>query len=659
MKRDHLVHKSMLAVLLVLLCGAPMFLGGCGPKEEEPPAPETPGKTEAPAAPAQPAEPAQPKYTYGPDAPTTVPVLRMIPESAVMTLAFPSITSLYDTITTIASRYVPPEKVQAAVGGFTSGMASEFGVTDAKTPMDVALARGFDPDQPIGVYADFEEFSKALNEAMEEAAAEQASKPNPSGDADPPAESEAEEPAAPEAAAEPGEEPAAPEAPGEEGAAPPQPQPEELMQKAFAIAMEKAPPAVVVAWTATDVPTAENSLRELYAEYLEGSMGDAEEKTIEVEGATIHSFGEGRYAYAFVDQRVFAGTSVPMMRACMGRIDAQPPTPYGTAAMPALRRDEIAMLLDAERAIEEFKHLAPAISKMPGGQDVKTFDSFVDTWKGYYEGAGLVVYTLDGIPAEDTQPPEVVARGMMKRTPALDKLIGEIRPLRLAPIMPAKTQLLFGEQFSEEVKEMVREQWNLSIPPEARKEGAGAQAFEGLNKALDLIKDEVAFGIAPTEVGLPGVLLVLSLTDVEQAKSFIGGFVPTTVAEEYKGVQILNVAYPIPMMTVSMAYVGNDLVVGTDLPLIKGLIDRLKGEAPPELFATLVPPIKLDEPLQAIVIIQSQLLIDVVVPLSAFAGGLGEAQKPVDAITDVVREFRIISTVQDELYLSHMTLYLK
>ena len=656
MKRDCFVLKGVLAVLLVLLCAAPVFLSGCGSEKEEPPVPKAPAEPESPAAP-ETGEPekaaAEPELSYGSDAPLTVPVLRLIPESAVVTMAFPGISSLHDTVTNLVGRYVPPEQVQAAVSEWTSEMAREFGVPAAETPMEVARMRGFDPDAPIGIYADVEEFVEAWTAAIEELAAEETVK----ADAESPANAQPEETAA---APQNQEKPAAPENPEEEAAPPPQPVTEDLVEKAFEIAVKKAPPALVVAWAAVDVPAAENSLRELYTEYGQNIGPQTEEQTIEVDGATIHSFADGRYAYVIVDERVFAGTSVPMVRACLGRVDAQPPTPYGTAAMPALRRDEAVMLLQIDRAVELFEKVAPALSKMSGGmQDAATIGQFIEKWKTYYEGSGLFVYTLAAIPAEDSQPPEVVLRTLLQRTPALDEFIGELRPLRLAPLMPEKTQLLLAQQVSDKYKEMLREQWLLSFPPEAREEGPTAQAFEGLNKALDLIGDEFAVAVAPTEVGLPGILIMLALTDAEQAKSFIGGFVPTTVAEEYKGVQILNVVYPIPMVTISMAYVGNDLVVGTDLPLIKTVIDRLKGETPPALFSSLDPPLDPDQPMQGVGVIQSQLLIDVVVPLSAFAGGLGEAQKPVDTVTDVVREFRAIGTVTDKLYVSRMTVYLK
>ncbi|MCX5772284.1 MAG: hypothetical protein NTZ09_18700 [Candidatus Hydrogenedentes bacterium] len=639
MKRKNLFHTAVPVVLLVLLCAGPALLMGCGGKEEPAPA-AGPGAPEQPAAEVPPVEEA-----LGPDAPVTLPVLRLMPESAVVAAAVPSISSLYDTATTIAKRYVPPEQVDAAVAEWTSKAAQELGVPEAKTPMDIALQRGFDPDAPIAVFSDMEQFAAAFEKAATAAAVRQAETPPP---APKPAPDTATPPAAPDAST----------PPEPEAVTPAPPQFNDVFNEEFEKALREQPPAWVAVWQVKDAAAAEKSVKELGAELLEAEQPLGDGETLTAGDVAVHSFENGRFAYAIAGNRMFAGSSVPMLQESLARLSKPARIRYGTPALPSLRRDETVVLTRMDRMVEYVKRVMPALAKLPGNSPFSQIQlDTVESWSKYYTGADPVYMALTTFPAEDTKPPMVVFRGLVdiSQHPGLAELLAGTKPLRLSPLMPENTQLLVAQEFTPLTKEEFRKQWAMALPPEAQVEGA----LPMLNQILDLINDEVTLGVFPSETGLPGILLLVGLTNPDQAKTLIGGFAPTAVGEDYNGVQILNVVAPIPMVTIRLAYVGNDLVVATDVPAMKGVIDRLQGKTPPVLFASLDPPVDPAVPRQGLVVIKSQLLTDVVVPLSAFAGGLGQAQQPIDTVTKVLRELRATTEVKQNLYESDLTLYLK
>ncbi|HUW61707.1 MAG TPA: DUF3352 domain-containing protein [Candidatus Bathyarchaeia archaeon] len=651
MKRKNLLDTAVLAVLLALLCAVPALITGCGPKEEPAPAPE-------PGAPGQPAVEVAPlEEALGPDAPVTLPVLRLMPESAVLAVAVPSISSLYDTATTLAKRYVPPEQVDAAVAEWASEAAQELGTPEAKTPMDIARQRGFDPDAPIAFFADIEQMAAAVEKAVAAVEAHKAETPPPAPEAAPDASTP---PAAPDAATP----PESPDAASAEPLAvlPSEPNFDAIFNEEFEKALREQPPALVAAWRVLDPAAAEKSVKEFGAEFLdtEGPLGD--EETLTVEGVAVHSFGNGRFAYALAGERMFAGTSVPMLQESLARLRAPAKIRYGTSALPSLRRDETVILSRMDRLTGYVKRLLPVLAKLPESSPYAQIQmNALSSWTDYYTGADPAVTTLTTIPAEENKPPTVIVRGLVdiSQHTGLAELLGDTKPLRLSPLMPENTQLLVAQQLTPLMKEEFRKQWAAMLPPEMRAEGQTENALTILNKALDVVGDEVALGVFPSETGLPGVLLLFGLTNAEQAKTLIDGFAPTAVGEEYNGVQILNVVYPIPMVTICLAYVDNNLLVATDIPAMKSIIDRLQGKTPPALFAALDPPVDPAVPRQALMVIKSQLLTDVVVPLSAFVGGLGQAQQPVDTATKVIRELRATNEVKQNLYESSLTAYLK
>ena len=687
MKRKNLFHGAVLAVLLAMLCAVSVLFVGCGGEEEQAPAPNK-AEPGAPVAPEQPAAEVAPvEEVLGPDAPVTLPVLRLMPESAVIAAAVPSISSLYETGTTLAKRYVPPEQVDAAVAEWMSKAAEELGAPEAKTPMDIARQRGFDPDAPVALFADMEQVAAAVEKAAAAVEARKAEMPTPAPEAapdvatppaapdvatPPAAPDAATPPAAPDAATPPAAPPATPDATTgpetpkasvEQKAVPPAgPDFDEMFREEMMKALREQPPAWVAVWRVVDSEAAEKSAKDFATEYLDTEQPLGDEETLTVEGVTVHSFRNGRFAYGIAGERMFAGTSAPMLQQSLARLSKPAPIRYGTAALPSLRRDETAILNRMDRLTEYAKRLLPVLAKLPQNTAFSEIQrNALENWTQYYTGTDPVVVTLTTVPAEESKPPMVIARGMadISQHAGLAELLAETKPLRLSPLMPENTQLLIAQQLTPRIKEEFRKQWLAAIPPEARAEDQTASALTVVNQALDIVNDEVVLGVFPSETGLPGVVLLLGLTNAEQAKTLIGGFVPTTVGEEYNGVQILNVAYPIPMVTIRLAYVDNNLVAATDIPAMKSIIDRLQGKTPPALFASLDPPVDPTVPRQSLVVIKSQLLTDVVVPLSAFAGGLGQAQQPVDTVTKVLRELRATCEVKQNLYETSVTIYLK
>ena len=168
MKRYSLfMHACGLLAVVCLLAFA-----GCGAKEAPAPPPQKvepmPPVTEPPAPKAAepvPAPVAQP--ATGAVAPLTLPMLRLMPESAMFALAIPPLNGIVDKALALAKRIAPADfNVDEEVGKAISDIGKDIGTPDAKTFPDIAVAKGIQPDAPIGIFVDLTPTAVSAKEAF-------------------------------------------------------------------------------------------------------------------------------------------------------------------------------------------------------------------------------------------------------------------------------------------------------------------------------------------------------------------------------------------------------------------------------------------------------------------------------------------------------------
>src|SRR5690606_26100994 len=122
-----------------------------------------------------------------------------------------------------------------------------------------------------------------------------------------------------------------------------------------------------------------------------------------------------------------------------------------------------------------------------------------DEMKAMYAGTGPVVRTLEW----DEGRVSLDSRLNMGAHPAVREMTGSSGPMRLATVLPASTQAMFGIRFTPEMKSAMRKYWVDAIPPEALQDPNMAGVVMGANQAIELIDDELVVGMTGMAGGMP------------------------------------------------------------------------------------------------------------------------------------------------------------
>ena len=205
--------------------------------------------------------------------------------------------------------------------------------------------------------------------------------------------------------------------------------------------------------------------------------------------------------------------------------------------------------------------------------------------------------------------------------PGYRKLKGEAKPLRLAPLLPENTLAMLSLRFNEEAKKQLAEQ----ILPAIQESGEQAAVFAV--PAIQMIGDEITIGIAAAENDFPSAFIMIALADPDAAKGMITMLVPSMPGETYNGEEIKAIAAPIPV-PVSMAMPGDMVIISNNVDGLKKIIDLKKAEGKTNMLSSLKDPMDPALPRYQAIIFKSQLLTDVVIPLSALGGGLPPEYRP-------------------------------
>jgi hypothetical protein len=237
--------------------------------------------------------------------------------------------------------------------------------------------------------------------------------------------------------------------------------------------------------------------------------------------------------------------------------------------------------------------------------------------------------------------------------PGYLKLKGQAHPLRLAQLLPESTLAMLSLRFNEEAKKQLAEQ----ILPAIQESGQEAAVFAV--PAIQMIGDEITIGIAAVENDFPAAYIMIALAEPDAAKGMLNMLVPAMPAETYKDVEIKAIAAPIPV-PVQMATPGDMVVLSNNVDGLKQIIDLKLANGKTDMLQKLKDPLDPTVPRYQALIFKSQLITDVVLPLSALAGGLpGDVGPAVTQGSAAVEEIRYVSEIRDNWSVAQFTLYLK
>jgi len=134
---------------------------------------------------------------------------------------------------------------------------------------------------------------------------------------------------------------------------------------------------------------------------------------------------------------------------------------------------------------------------------------------------------------------------------------------------------------------------------------------------------------------------------------------PLTPSETYNGVEISLVAVPAPI-PVYIAFPADTMMVSNDLEKLKAIIDLIQSKGTSKFFASMEPAFEANLPRYGALLLKANILSDVIVPLSAFAGGLPpETMTPVNKITELVREIRATKDMKGNWIEARVSVLLK
>jgi hypothetical protein len=603
-------------------------LSACGGRNEEP-APAAPATEAAPPAPqvdpapvieqAPEPSPIAREKTHYPA--STLPVLALRPQSAVISLGLPPMQGVIDRGFAYAERVLPRDvPVRAEYDRWVDQFAEDLDIDNAETLSDIAVGIGLDPARPAGIFLGGDKIIAAIADLEAQAAA------------------------IAEAGETEGEEPVIEDDGGIN-----------LDAIDFDAAMETPDFAILL-------PCADC---EKTVEVFRGLAGDLPgvdlNNPIEVEvgDVTILQFGDA-VSYFVTDEWFAVGTALELLTGIADRFDSPATTKYGTPACPAFSPEEIVALLQADQLADIMEAGARVSDLLGANMGATAIAQMEGTITAYRDSDDPVVMTL----RLDEQEFELLTRVDTTERPNIFDTTGQPGPLSLTAALPANTPVFIGWRLTDAQKAQMAEQ---------AEGGAGmpmpGEAQATIERLINVLGDELA--IATTGPGLlpiaPKLALMFRINDQEEIADMLSEMKAATgavfSATDFNGVEI-NTLQPgqVPILTLSYAIV-DDIVVfsimAPDSSELMSLVDGLQEGAPSDLFASLDPPLDPQAPLYNVVVLNGNYVSSLLGTASSFFPQARAANDMLGGFLGTVNELRIVSGIEGDWLVQQVSLAIK
>lgn len=385
-------------------------------------------------------------------------------------------------------------------------------------------------------------------------------------------------------------------------------------------------------------------------------MASASE-TVEAGGVTINSvsINGDDYGYFMNDKSLVLG-HLNMVKAAAERVATPAAIRYGTAECPADSKDEAVLLLYGGRAIPLIKKILPAIPVEANMRPL--LDSQILNLEQMLSGEDAddpVVFNLAWTP----EKLELKSRMDTAKHPAVLTISGQATSLQYPQKLPENTVALLSLLLTPEYKKQITDVYLKALPAEMTQNPGSAQALSMANQVLTMLGQEICLGLSGAEEDLPGVFLMVQLSNPDATKGLLQMLVPTMPGEKHRDIDIATIAAPIPV-ALSVAYPGDMMLLATDEEQMKGIIDRVLDGSTSNLFASLKPPVDPSVPRYTALFVDESLYSGVVQPISMLTGGLpGEVGPIMDQIFSVAGGLRLVNEMDGSWYVSKVTLLMK
>ncbi|HNR32135.1 MAG TPA: hypothetical protein PKI11_14690, partial [Candidatus Hydrogenedentes bacterium] len=546
------------------------------------------------------------------NAPLTLPFLQCMPKQTAVALGLPPLNNLVATLLPIVDRIAPELGAKDVLDGAILDASIELGL-DADNLAELGKELGLDLDAPIVAFVDVAPTVKSIEEIQAKVAAER----------------EAYEAAKAAEAAESAEE-----------SAEPTPMSDFDEAKAFQKALDKmlTIPAFTVVLGVSDAEKAETTLKDLGVMYADLDP-DAFEN-VSAGDVTMKSLGADNFNYFIAENKLALSNSVDLAANTALRLKEPATLRYGTAECPAIAPNEISLLFYGADFL-------PALMAVAGA-----FQNEDPTTKALIEKqVGNMAALWEGDAAHD---PLLVTLGVrdnrLELTSRLDTAVhpaaltqsGEAKPLRYAPMLSENTLLFLSLFLTPEIKTMLSEMVIDTIVAQSGGDARMAQGVTMGKQVLQMIGPEVTLGLAAAD-DFPSATLMIGLENPEATKGLLQMFVPTMPEETHNEVEINSIVAGIPV-PLSIAYLGDMVLVSNSIDEMKRIIDLSKAEKHSDLFASLKPALDPATPRYNALLLKTSLYTDVVEPLANLFGALpADAGMIAGQVAAAVDEVRIVS----------------
>lgn len=411
-----------------------------------------------------------------------------------------------------------------------------------------------------------------------------------------------------------------------------------------------APPAIAAVIGVSDQAKAEAFIAEIVA--LDGTLSAAPTGTEQVGDVSVSTRGD--YAHFFAGDQLVIGVA-SLVKGAAARVAAPATFRYGTSECPPTAPNEIVAVGYMERLLP----LAKQFIEVAGKTDPSTeavvkaqLEAFEKAFQGGPEDPAVFNLALS--------EKEISLSGRIDygSHPGLVDITGPAAPLQLAQLLPADTLAMLSIGLTDVFKNQVKTQ----VLPAAQESATNPGLAQGLsmgNQVLDMLGNELTIGLAPVPNDFPAAYIMLSLSNPEPTKGLLQMLVPMMPDDTLKDYGISSIAAPIPV-PLSIAFEGDMVLVSNNVDGMKAIIDHARAKTTSGYFAALQPALDPAVPRYQAIVLNTNLITDIVMPLMALAGGMDPKMMPVaNTVGSVVREVRMVSEMDGTWNTSALTIALK
>ncbi len=534
-----------------------------------------------------------------PETPVTLGVLRLVPESAMATLALPPLATLNDKAFALATRLSAAGiDGKATLDAWVRQLAQWLGTPTGSTLPDMFRAKGFDPNAPCGVFLDFSPQTAKAQEAVDmiTSGCVQLNKARKNDTGTP-----------------------------------------------YSDWLDLDKTNMVVVLGCADPKLAENCVQLLLAALVGPQTPQADANGIQT---------YGRLAYCIVDGWMFVTNHVPMLMETLARTKTPTPIPYWPA-----RGDEIVFITRLDRLTTLMPAQTPDFSYaifIEGALAGEVMRAGLCP-RGVFAGEDPNITTLN-ISEERL---ELISRLNLSTHPRYADYVGEPKPTRLAAFLPEECLAFASIALNDKLKDVIEKRWLPFLDP--RQSNGGS--FDSVKEVFGFLSNEVAVGISPGAADIPRLFLIAEVSRPDAVKSLVERIAPVTVWEDRGlGVAAQFTQLDLsPVLPMHLALAGNAVVLANDRQACKAMTQRLLSGTKTRLLESQTPPIAPETNVFGLFSLKAEAL-GVAMPFLKETPGAQWTAGVRDALSRapaVVREVRAGKTVRGDWQELSIVLYLR